>query len=47
MEADRAHVALTLLSLPELRKLLVEYYDKLDPAVAKLVPLQRVYLPVG
>lgn len=47
MEADRSHVALTLLGLPELRKLVVEYYEKLDPAIAKLVPLQRVYLPVG
>lgn len=47
LEADRAHVALTLLGLPDLRGLLVEYYEKLDPAVAKLVPLQRIYLPVG
>lgn len=47
MEADRSHVAITLLGLPELRKLVVEYYEKLDAPVAKLVPLQRVYLPVG
>ncbi|MFO0591810.1 MAG: restriction endonuclease [Polyangiaceae bacterium] len=47
LEADRSHVAITLLGLPELRKLVVEYYEKLDPTVAKLVPLQRVYLPVG
>lgn len=47
LEADRSHVAITLLGLPELRKLVVEYYEKLDPPVAKLVPLQRVYLPIG
>lgn len=44
-EADRATIAIRLLGLVELRKLLVDYYEKLDEGVKSLVPLRRVYVP--
>lgn len=43
-EADRATIAIRLLGLVELRKLLVDYYEKLDEEVKSLVPLRRVYV---
>lgn len=46
-EAERAAVPLTLITLPVLRRLLVEQYERLDPETAALVPLRRVYWPVG
>lgn len=46
-EADRASVPLTLLTLPDLRELLVEHYENLDPSIAGLVRLERIYWPVG
>lgn len=46
-EADRASVPITLLTLPELRELLVEHYEHLDPSIAGLVRLERIYWPVG
>lgn len=45
-EADRADVATTLISLPLLRKLLVEHYEALDAEARALVPLRRLYWPV-
>ena len=46
-EAERSSIPITLLSLPALRKLLVEQYPRIDPTVAKLVPLERIYWPSG
>jgi restriction system protein len=45
-EADRAVVPLTLITLPKLRELLLQHYERLDPATRALVPLQRLYWPV-
>jgi len=45
-EADRANVPLTLVTLPKLRELLLQHYERLDPAARALVPLQRLYWPV-
>jgi restriction system protein len=45
-EADRSTIPLTLIELPRLRELLVEYYERLDPEVRSLVPLRRLYWPV-
>jgi restriction system protein len=44
-EADRSAVPLTLLTLADLRDLLVEYYDSVDTATRSLVPLRQIYLP--
>jgi restriction system protein len=45
-EADRASVPLRLISLSDLRELLVEHYEKLDAETRALVPLRRLYWPV-
>ena len=45
-EAERARMPLTLLTLPDLRELLVSFYESLDPATRALVPLRNVYWPV-
>lgn len=45
-EADRSSVPLTLVTLPDLRRLLVDYYDKLDPDARSLVPLRKLYWPI-
>jgi restriction system protein len=44
-EADRATIPLTLVTLPELRALLVDHYEALDPDARSLVPLKRFYWP--
>jgi restriction system protein len=44
-EADRAEVALNLITLPKLRQLIVDFYDKLDSETRALVPLRRFYWP--
>jgi restriction system protein len=44
-EAERAEVALTLVTLPRLRQLLVDLYEKLDAETRALVPLRRLYWP--
>lgn len=46
-EAERASVPTTLLGLQDLRKLLVENYEKLDAETRALVPLKRLYWPLG
>jgi len=43
-EADRSSIAIRLLGLVDLRRLLVDYYDKLDGDIKSLVPLRRVYV---
>jgi restriction system protein len=45
-EAERSSIPLTLISLPELRELLVTHYDRLDPETQALVPLQKIYWPI-
>lgn len=45
-EAERASVPMTLITLPQLRELLVEHYENLDPDVRTLVPMTRLYWPV-
>ncbi|MEW8042467.1 MAG: restriction endonuclease [Candidatus Thiodiazotropha endolucinida] len=45
-EAERANIPLTLMSLDELVKALLEYYDQLDIETQQLVPLKKVYWPV-
>lgn len=44
-EAERAAVATTLITLPILRRLLVDYYESLDTETRALVPLRRLYWP--
>ena len=44
-EADRAEVALTRVTLPRLRQLVVDFYDKLDAETRAMVPLRRLYWP--
>ena len=46
-EADRSRVPLTLLAMPDLRELLVNHYEDLDPETRALVPLKKVYWPVA
>ena len=45
-EAERSPIPLTLIAMPELRELLVDYYESLDSEIRALVPLRRVYWPV-
>jgi len=46
-EADRSNIPLRLIDLPALRELVVEHYEQLEPEVRQLVPLTRLYWPVG
>jgi restriction system protein len=46
-EADRAEVALQLVTLPRLRQLVVDFYEKLDGPTRALVPLKQFYWPVA
>lgn len=46
-EAERAQVPVRLLDLGDLRKLLLDHYEKLDAETASLVPLRRIYWPTG
>ena len=43
-EADRSNIPLRLLTLVDLRKLLIEHYENLDEEVRSLIPLRRVYV---
>lgn len=45
-EAERANVPLTLVTLPKLRELLLQHYERLDSETRTLVPLQRMYWPL-
>ena len=45
-EAERAALPFTLLTLKDLRELLVEHYEGLDSDARALVPLRRIYLPL-
>jgi restriction system protein len=44
-EADRSTVPITLLTLAELRDLLIEHYDRTDAATKARVPLRQIYIP--
>ena len=46
-EADRSSIPLTLITLPDLRELLLNHYENLDSGTRALVPLKRVYLPIA
>lgn len=46
-EAERANTPTTLLDLQDLRKLLVDNYEKLDAEARALVPLKRLYWPLS
>lgn len=45
-EADRSAVPLTLLTLADLRDLLIEHYDRVDAATRSLIPLRIIHWPV-
>lgn len=45
-EADRSTIPLTLWTLDDLVRTLIEYYDHVDIETKLLVPLKRAYLPV-
>ena len=45
-EAERSQIPLTLIAMPELRELFVDYYESLDSEIRALVPLRKVYWPV-
>ena len=44
-EADRSAVPVALVAMPELRALLVDFYESLDLVTRDLVPLRRIYWP--
>lgn len=44
-EAERASIPLTLWSLDNLVRALVEYYDKTDAETKRMIPLKRMYWP--
>lgn len=44
-EADRANVPLTLWTLDNLVRTLVDHYDSTDTETKRLVPLKRLYIP--
>ena len=46
-EADRSSIPLTLITLVELRELLIDYYETLDPVTRSLVPLRKLFLPAS
>lgn len=45
-EADRSGIPITLISLPQLRELVLDYYEDLDAPTRALLPLERLYWPV-
>lgn len=44
-EADRAQVPMTLWTLDDLARALVEHYDQTDAETKRMVPLKRIYWP--
>ena len=46
-EAERAKVPVTLLDLDDLAETLAQNYETLDAETRRLVPLRRIYWPVG
>ena len=46
-EAERAKVPVTLMGRDELVEALIDYYKHMDAEARRLVPLRRVYWPVG
>jgi restriction system protein len=46
-QADRSNIPIKQIKLDDLRRLVVEWYEKLDDATRALVPLKRYYWPVG
>ena len=45
-EADRSSIPLRLITISDLRELLVSYYENLDSESRTLIPLRKVFLPV-
>ena len=43
-EAERSNIPLQLISLTDLRRLLVDNYDRLDEQTRSLIPLRRIYI---
>ena len=46
-EAERSNIPVTLIDLPKIRLLVLEHYESFTPAGRDLVPLQRIYWPIG
>ena len=44
-EADRSAIPVVLVAMPDLRALLVDFYESLDLETRDLVPLRRIYWP--
>lgn len=44
-EAERSTIPLTLVNLPQLRELLIDHYENLDPDVRSMVRLTKLYWP--
>ncbi len=42
-EAERSSIPITLVTLPQLRELLIEHYERMSPTGTALVPLERIY----
>ena len=46
-EAERSSIPITLISMPELRELLIDYYETLDSVSRSLIPLRKFFLPAS
>ncbi|MFN8061847.1 MAG: restriction endonuclease [Vicinamibacterales bacterium] len=46
LEAERAESEPTLVTLPQLREMLLQYYEQLDGTARQLLPLRRVFWPM-
>ena len=45
-EAERSAIPITLVTLPDLRELVLRHYELLDLDTRALIPLKRIYLPI-